>query len=267
MRDTANIISHSPIIIGGFYRSGTTLLRRILNAHSRIHCGPEVKFFPDLFGDYLDDDLAHVRFFSTVRSLGVTDQELVEIYGKAYIETHERVARRANKQRWADKAPENVLYCAHWQRLLNGGFYFVHVVRHPLDALASLVEAGFARTIPKAFEKKVELYKTFLKAGLSIEESHAENCIRLYYEQLVSEPVKVLRELLSRVNESFEPSILDAYNDTAQTGIEDPKIRRASEIHQHSVGRWRRDLSSDQVKIAQNVLGELMHKIGYDTEQ
>ena len=36
-----------PIIIGGFYRSGTTLFRRLIDSHSRIHCGPEVKYFED----------------------------------------------------------------------------------------------------------------------------------------------------------------------------------------------------------------------------
>ena len=51
-----------PIIIGGFYRSGTTLFRRLIDSHSRIHCGPEVKYFEDYFGDYIHDDLAHKRF-------------------------------------------------------------------------------------------------------------------------------------------------------------------------------------------------------------
>lgn len=39
--------SQQPIIIGGCYRSGTTLLRRLLDSHSNVHCRPEVKFFND----------------------------------------------------------------------------------------------------------------------------------------------------------------------------------------------------------------------------
>jgi hypothetical protein len=47
-----------PIIIGGCHRSGTSLLRRILNARSRIHCGPEIKFLRDFHGDYYGDPSA-----------------------------------------------------------------------------------------------------------------------------------------------------------------------------------------------------------------
>ena len=69
-----------PIIIGGFYRSGTLWPGSALplqNFHSHIHCGPEVKFFKDFYGDYLNDDLAHVRFFSTARSYGFSNSDLL----------------------------------------------------------------------------------------------------------------------------------------------------------------------------------------------
>jgi Sulfotransferase family len=36
-----------PIVVGGCYRSGTSLVRRLLDSHPRIHCGPEVKLFRD----------------------------------------------------------------------------------------------------------------------------------------------------------------------------------------------------------------------------
>ena len=85
-------VRHLPIIVGGFYRSGTSLLRRLLDSHSHIHCGPEVKFFKDFYGDYLEDGLAHVRLFSTGRSLGVAEEEMLTIFGSAFIALHERAA-------------------------------------------------------------------------------------------------------------------------------------------------------------------------------
>ena len=38
--------SNSPIFIGGAGRSGTTLLRVMLDSHPRIYCGPELKVTP-----------------------------------------------------------------------------------------------------------------------------------------------------------------------------------------------------------------------------
>src|SRR5438105_15007030 len=105
-----------PIIIGGCHRSGTSLVRRILNAHSRIFCGPEVKFFRDFFGAYKDDPIRHLRFFNTARTI-LSGDELLQIFGGAFVSMHERAAAVAGKPRWADKNPENVLSLELWQRL------------------------------------------------------------------------------------------------------------------------------------------------------
>ncbi len=98
-----------PIVVGGCHRSGTSLVRRILDAHPRIHCGPELTFFRDFYGDFRDDTLAHLRFARTARAV-VPEDEALDVLGRAFVELHERAARRAGKPRWADKAPENVLY-------------------------------------------------------------------------------------------------------------------------------------------------------------
>ncbi|MBN1668064.1 MAG: sulfotransferase, partial [Anaerolineales bacterium] len=108
-----------PIIVGGFYRSGTSLLRRLLDGHSRIHCGPEVKFWRDFYSDYIDDDLKHLRFFKTARSLGLPEDQLLSIFGNAYVEFLEQATRHHNKKRWADKNPENLLYLRQWNQLLD----------------------------------------------------------------------------------------------------------------------------------------------------
>src|ERR1700686_4824682 len=101
-------LNSRPIIVGGCHRSGTSLVRRLLNAHSRIHCGPEIKFFRDFYGDYPDDPLWPMRFMAPARTF-LPEAELLELFGRAFVAVHERAAVRAGKVRWADKTPENVL--------------------------------------------------------------------------------------------------------------------------------------------------------------
>ncbi len=160
-----------PIIVGGCHRSGTSVIRRILNAHSRIHCGPEIKFFRDFYGDYLHDPIHHARFTTTARSL-LPQSELFDILGQAFLAVHERAAARAGKPRWADKNPENVLYLAEWQRLLDTRWVLVHVVRNPLDTLASFKETSFPLTIPASLEARIAFYRRYTQAGLSFGEAY-----------------------------------------------------------------------------------------------
>jgi len=248
-----------PIIVGGFYRSGTTLLRRLLDAHSRIHCGPEVKFFKDFYGDYLQDELHHVRLFSTLSTLGLSENEMLSIFGRAFVEGHRLAARKVGKVRWADKNPENVLYLNQWGQLLPDGFLFVHVVRSPLDALASLKEVGFEKAVPPHFEDKVRLYRKFCEAGIEHSEAFPETSLTLRYEELVHEPTACLSRLFLALGESFEAAILERFADPERgDGIEDPKVKLTRKVHTDSVGRWRKDLSQEEIRLVRDILPPLL---------
>ena len=256
-----------PIVIGGCYRSGTTLLRRLFDAHSRIHCGPEVKFFKDVFGDYLRDDLSHIRFFSTVRSLGLEDEEVVSLFGRAFVASHDLAARKHGKRRWADKTPENVLYLERWHDLLGGRFFFIHVVRHPLDVLASMIEAKFDKTVPPDFAGKVDVYRSFVQSAHDYAATHPTTSTIVRYEELVANPTATLTSVLGAIGERFEPQMLDAWTDPDRGhGIEDPKTAASAAIHTDSIGRGGEDLSPDEVRLAHERLGAIAEKLRYRLE-
>ncbi|MBV8360596.1 MAG: sulfotransferase [Deltaproteobacteria bacterium] len=237
-----------PIIIGGCYRSGTSLVRRILNAHSRIHCGPEVKFFRDFFNDYFEDPLSYLRFTTTARSL-LPQAELLEILGRAFLAVHKRAAALARKPRWADKCPENVLYLAEWQYLLGEQWLFVHVMRNPLDTLASIKERSFPHSIPASLEARIAFYRYYAQAGLSFGDRYPARYYRVIYEHLVNSPELALRSLMDWLNEKLEPSQLQFNRFIHQAGLEDPKIASTSGIHSEAVGRWSHAFSRGETRL------------------
>ncbi|HEY6150160.1 MAG TPA: sulfotransferase [Gaiellaceae bacterium] len=234
-----------PIVIGGCHRSGTSLLRRVLNAHSRIHCGPEIKFFRDFYGDYFDDPLAPYRFASTARAI-LPEEELVEVLGRAFVTVHERAARRVGKPRWADKAPENVLYLEQWQRLLGDEWLLVHVVRNPLDTLASMNAVGMPLTFPPNLDERIEFYRRYTESGLDFAERQPKRYLRVVYEELTASPQRVLGRLMAWLGEALEPQQRE-FNEVAhQPGLEDPGVRETNAVHADSVDRWRTDLAGDK---------------------
>ena len=254
-----------PIIIGGCHRSGTSLLRRILNAHSHIHCGPEVKFFRDFYGDYPSDGRWELGFMATARSL-VPEDDLLELFGRTFVALHERAATRAGKLRWADKAPENILYLSQWQRLLGDDWRFIHVVRNPLDTLASIKEARFPRTIPGDLDGRIAFYDRYTRAGLAFAAAHPRQCHRLQYERLVLSPEGTLQGLMEWLGETFEPGQLAFNESPQQRGLEDPKVARSSHVHSESVGRWRTVLTPEEARTIRHNTRELWSALNPDGE-
>jgi hypothetical protein len=250
-----------PIVVGGFYRSGTSLLRRLLDSHSAIHCGPEIKFFKDLHGDYyVSDPLRHDRFFSTIATLGLDQSEILDVFGTAFIKSHDLATKKASKVRWADKNPENVLYLSDWRKLLPEGFVFIHILRHPLDVLASLQEARFNLTMPESFEYRVNLLKQFAQAGVDYEKSHPDSSIRIHYEELVENPTEVLQKLFGDLGIPWEPEVLQLYYSAERGhGLEDRKVTKTRSVHTSSVGRWSRDLKQREIDMAVEILGKDFH--------
>src|SRR5262245_2438625 len=271
-RKRARSDSAVPIVIGGCLRSGTTLLHRVLNAHSRIFCAPEVKFFRDFHSNYVKDPLRHVRFMNSARALA-PEAELLELAGKAFITLQERAATRAGKPRWADKNPENVIYLDDWARLLGEAWVFVHVVRHPLDTLASMKEANFPFTIPPSLGQRIGMYKRYLLAGLDFARAHPERYYRVHYEKFVRAPETVIGDLMTWLGETFEPRQLDLKNSARelgygttiyQRGLEDPKLAAESAIHSRSVGRWPTLLTNDEAQQVWQATRELWRVIEPD---
>jgi hypothetical protein len=253
-----------PIIIGGFYRSGTSLVRRLLDSHSKVYCGPEVKFWRDLHGEYQEDPYAHLRFFATAKQMGIRTEKLREIFGEAYIQLITEAIRSKKKKLWAEKNPENLLHLNEWFELLNGKMRFLFVVRHPLDALASLKEARFDKTMPLEFGGKVNECQRYLESGLAFRNLYPEKTILLRYEDLVSAPENTLKKLLSALNLNYEPNILNEFYKPARgIGIEDPKVSATTRVHTNSLSRWRVDLTPNEIAIAMDKLTPLINTFGY----
>lgn len=236
-----------PIIIGGCHRSGTSLIRRILNAHSRIYCSAEVKFFRDFYSDYLNDPIRHARFMTSARAM-LTEADLLDVLGQAFVAMHDRAAVKAGKSRWADKNPENVRYLSEWQRLLGENFLLIHVVRNPLDTIASIKEAKFPFAIPGGLDGRIALYQQYTRAGLDFGDAHPDRCYRMLYEQLVCSPGASLKSLMEWLGETFEPRQLEFNRFPQQSGLEDPKIANTFKIQSGSLGRWRTILSSEEAR-------------------
>ena len=120
---------------------------------------------------------------------------------------------------------------------------FVHVVRNPLDTLASMQEANFPYTVPKTLEERIERFNTWTRLGLDFAAAEPKRAHRVLYEELVTAPEASVTDLMEAVGAEFEERQLDFNALSHDAGLEDPEIDATRGIHSDSLGRWRDVLS------------------------
>jgi protein-tyrosine sulfotransferase len=258
----------SPVVLGGCGRSGTTLLRLMLDSHRRICCGPESSVFRRRA---VDPAKLAERF-------GFAEGEVRALHDAApsrpdFIEAFAGLCmRKAGKQRWAEKTPRNIGRVGAIFRSFPEA-RFVHVLRDGRDVACSL------RTHPRhaVVDGKLVPLDTWKPiAGCArrwvrdIEASRRwwgdPRFRTVRYEDLVLDPRPALEGLMAFLGEDWDEAML------AHASADSP-FRDATRFAQNpealgvlstaSLSRWQRDLDERDKRIFKRIAGPLLVELGY----
>ncbi|MEM1412053.1 MAG: sulfotransferase [Pseudomonadota bacterium] len=203
--------TQAPFFLAGCARSGTTLLRDLLKDHPHLECPEETHFFrwADPFGsDRYKTPYLRSPLFRKHRSLdGIDEQafremlessasrgELMDRYGAALLK-----ARGNPEGRWFDKTPQHVygllLISATWPEAR-----FVHIHRHPLNVIASLMTGAVMPV--QSLKSAINYWNEAMMIMLQFRGLVGDRLIEVPYEALTESPAVVVGELLERLGES-----------------------------------------------------------------
>lgn len=242
-----------PILIGGSPSTGSSLLRRVLNRHSNIFCGPETSLFakPVLYTQWTDKKqkimrpsvfgLPNAGFHHYIgididEEYGVTKNSCEELIKKSdslaeFAEQFYRpILERSGKKIWAEKTPANAFTLDLFLTNIPDA-KIIHIVRHPLDVISSLVNRG------KSVFEAIALYLLNTQAGLESVDSLGHYMLK--YEDLVSEPKDTIQDLCTFIGVDYEEPMLES--DKVETGVtkmEGWKYDESKAIQKGSVGRF-----------------------------
>jgi Sulfotransferase family len=262
-----------PFFVVGCPRSGTTLVRTILDGHSRLSVPPESHFVVALArrgrrgAVTLDDIMAHSEFRAwnadaevlrrwVDRAAPTSYRELVSAVFDWYAVSH-------GKNRWGDKTPGYVSYLPQLLSVFPDA-QFVHVLRDGRDVVASLSEQvwGPERPVIAAlrWRRKVGAGR---RAGARMA---TDRYIELKLEDLIIDPDTKVRELCDFLGEQFQPNMLEFAERARTLFAEDDEVTaHVREPLTTGLRDWRSGMSVREQGAVEALCHRQLVRLGYET--
>jgi len=263
-----------PIFIVGSPRSGTTLMRRILDRHPALAICAETHFLPlvylrrKAFGD-LGDARNRQRLIAKylasrpIKKSGLNTAELAErlsreatSYQAMFTSMLTYYADSQRKQRYGEKTPRHALFldtlCEWFPNAV-----ILHMLRDPRAAVASL------QRVPWASSSVILNARRWLKLNQAARRFHEHpGYLEVRYEALVTDPVSELLKICAFVGEEYSPSML-VPEENSTAGI-DSQRRSRDEVTPARLEIWRNELTAAEVAQIEWVLGPELESFGYE---
>jgi hypothetical protein len=289
----------APFVVG-VARSGTTLLRLMLDAHPELTIPPETHFIPKLaktLGEVpksVGEDELRRRALTLITEhrrwpdFGLDAHELERRFEHAEPFTatsalrafYGLYAEKQGKPRWGDKSPSYVRRMRRVHAVLPEA-RFIHLIRDGRDVALSQLEVHHGNDeVADAAAEWVEGIEKARAAGGRFRDEYAE----VRYEDLVDDPEPVLRRVCALIELEYDPAMLDYHRSAEERMAETIRdldrgggaaVTAEQRAAQHAnvskppqrerAGRWRKDMSAEQREVFEGVAGDLLRDLGYET--
>jgi Sulfotransferase family len=272
-----------PVIVGA-PRSGTTLLRVMLDAHPDLAIPPETGFVLDASRLRGEGDSVRERLHETItryhtwRAMGVSGSALADRLrriepfdvAEGVRAFYQLYAERFGKRRYGDKTPMYRFHLSELAGLLPEA-RFIHLIRDGRDVALSVRGFWFApgddvETIARDWCNGI--------AAARDQGSRVGGYIEVRFEDLILGPERELGRVCEFLDLELRPSML-RYHETAserlreiglgKPGARNPVPRLAAEPPDPSrVARWRRDMTRREKRRFKRAAGDMLRELGYE---
>ncbi|MDJ0554212.1 MAG: sulfotransferase [Microcoleaceae cyanobacterium MO_207.B10] len=248
-KDNYNFISE-PVFLVGAERSGTTVLRLMLDHHPQIAFNNEFEYAVDLVSDegkWPEMD----RYYEWLETNRIFLGSGFEIdRSLSYPELIDSFLRQ--KRDRAGKPFVGATVHRHFNWLLDiwPDARFIHILRDGRDVARSNIGMGWAGNVWTGVNRWVEAEQLWTKLKEIIPENRRTE---LTYENLISEPVLVLTQLCEFIGVPYNEAML-SYPETSPYELPDKKY----------VAQWKIKMSEYEIRLVESKAGNMLEERGYE---
>jgi hypothetical protein len=278
--------SNRPIFIVCSPRSGSTLLRLILNSHSRIAIPPPTFLFnyiyPFLFsyGDITSDKNLHLLIEDVLDlqikckpwPIAITVEAIMSSlkersFTGLYSAIHEIYAQHYGKQRWGEKTPRDIFYIKEILECYPNA-QFIHIIRDGRDVAVDWIEH---LDWPKNLYGTANAWKTFINAVKPWRgKLKSDQLLEVQYEDLIKDPSDVVQNICNYIGEEYESGMLEYYkSDEALKWSKTANCHRFSTmpLTKEFVGIYKKKLSKEKQEMLSSAINQELKELGYQVEE
>jgi hypothetical protein len=280
-------LNYKNFFVIGTQRSGTTLLRLILNAHSQIIVPRESTFLmpllkrkymqnfitgktlkkyhdyvlsrPEFKSTYVDGNYEEI-FLQLSQSKKITLRDLIDGLFSGY-------CRKEGKCIWGNKTPSFFRKIDILLHLFPNA-KFIHIVRDGRDVFDSWRKMN-PDNPPVNNVAYIALdwsYKLF-KIEKSFKRIPVNNKITIRYEDLLNSPEKSVKSICSFLGVNYEASMLDFYKSSHKYTIPNHSELIFKPLDKGNLYKWRKCLTPREVKIFNLLAGYYLKRYNYTVER
>ncbi|MDH3623710.1 MAG: sulfotransferase [Myxococcales bacterium] len=249
-------------------RAGSTLLQRMMGAHSEIFTHPEPHLITPIahLGVYGNVDKApydHINAAEATRAfiddLPRGEEDYLDAL-RAYTNTlYDRMLSTSDASYFLDKTPANALVLPFLQRLYPDAKYVV-LTRHPLAVFSSYANSFFNGNWEEAHEFNPILERYVPAMGAFLRRRPVP-LLHVVYEDLVQRPESELERVFAFLGLENDPDAVEyGRSGPAKKGMGDPMtVDRAGRPVIESVDKWAAELAVDSKKqaLAERMLNQI----------
>ena len=222
------------IFIVGMPRTGTTLLERMLDRHSRVASAGELLDFGQLLAAASRKSLAANPGSTMAEASLKIDYAAL---GRDYMTSAREAA--GGSRVFIDKMPINYIYCGLIRKALPN-VRIIHLVRDPMDSCYAVYKTLFnqAYHFSYDFDELADYYATYHRTMRHWHEVMPGAILDVPYEDLVTDTEAQARRVLAWCGLEWEDAVLTpSDNEAPSTTASSAQVREP--VHTRSLQKWR----------------------------